>query len=142
VRVAAAAGAGFLLCVLWFDLMFDVQRDAGIDSTAAYYRRVTTDARPMNRLIAATMVWTIVALTLELVRGDARLGIAAVSLVFAIAAVGLAALRTVRDAIRLGQQSDPRAAQSRLARSIRRDHTFCFAAIAIVVVLQVFFAAN
>ena len=45
------AGAGFLLAVLWFDLMFDVQaaRQPGGDlpeevlaSIAGYYRRVTT----------------------------------------------------------------------------------------------------
>jgi len=56
-------GAGFLLAVLWFDLMFDVQV-AGHDgeelpepvlaSIAGYYARVTTAARPMNRLIAST----------------------------------------------------------------------------------------
>ena len=50
-RVAAALGIGFLLSVLWFDLMFDVQvvghHDTELptdvrDSIAAYYRRVTT----------------------------------------------------------------------------------------------------
>ncbi len=41
------AGAGFLLAVLWFDLMFDVQaRGATVGSDAVvsistYYRRVT-----------------------------------------------------------------------------------------------------
>jgi len=48
-----AAGAGFLLAVLWFDLMFDVQtRKHASDvlppdvltSISTYYRRVTTDA--------------------------------------------------------------------------------------------------
>jgi hypothetical protein len=56
-----AAGGGFLLAVLWFDLMFDVQtRKHGgaqlpadvLASISAYYRRVTTDARPMGQLIA------------------------------------------------------------------------------------------
>ena len=57
-----AAGAGFLLAVLWFDLMFDTQTDKHsgdvlpsdvLASISAYYRRVTTDAYPMNRLIAS-----------------------------------------------------------------------------------------
>ena len=48
------AGAGFLLAVLWFDLMFDVQACAGRAASceeavlaliAGYYRRVTTTAR-------------------------------------------------------------------------------------------------
>ena len=55
------AGAGFLLAVLWFDLMFDVQAlphrghelpEHTLASIAGYYRRVTTTARPMNRLVA------------------------------------------------------------------------------------------
>ena len=65
-----ALGIGFLLAVLWFDLMFDVQvlghHDTELptdvrDSIAAYYRRVTTTAaRPMNRLVAAAMLVTLV----------------------------------------------------------------------------------
>src|SRR5437870_11989528 len=61
--------AGFLLAVLWFDLMFDVQvlgRGRGADplpeevlaSIAAYYRRVTTQARPMNYLVGVVMLVT------------------------------------------------------------------------------------
>ena len=49
-----APAAGFLLAVLWFDLMFDVQVSATpagelpeqvLASIAGYYRRVTTTAR-------------------------------------------------------------------------------------------------
>ena len=53
-------GAGFLLAVLWFDLMFDVQvlrnpaRRGALDSVSAYYRRVTTSARPMNPFAPVT----------------------------------------------------------------------------------------
>jgi hypothetical protein len=58
VSAYASAGAGFLLAVLWFDLIFDVQilghRGEGmpeevLGSICAYYARVTTAARPMNR---------------------------------------------------------------------------------------------
>ena len=65
-EVVTAAGAGFLLAVLWFDLMFDVQvrhdpvDPAAVRSIAGYYRRVTTDARPMNRLVALAMLVTLV----------------------------------------------------------------------------------
>src|SRR3989442_7537499 len=64
-------GAGFLLAVLWFDLMFDVQvleHRAGdlpeevLTSIAGYYRRVTTSASPMNRLVAAAMLASLVAI--------------------------------------------------------------------------------
>ena len=74
----ACAGAGFLLAVLWFDLMFDVQAlrrgdgelpEAALASIAGYYARVTTAARPMNRLIAAVMLVTLAALVAQVV-GD------------------------------------------------------------------------
>ena len=64
-RSLACAGTGFLLCVLWFDLMFDVQAREYSDgevpapvraSIAAYYARVTTAARPMSHLIVLTML--------------------------------------------------------------------------------------
>jgi hypothetical protein len=75
----AAAGAGFLLAVLWFDLMFDAQtrRHNGevlpprvLASISAYYRRVTTDAWPMNRLIAAVMLLTRAAIVVEIVQAE------------------------------------------------------------------------
>jgi hypothetical protein len=145
VRSLACAGAGFLLCVLWFDLMFDVQARRRPDndvpaearaSIAAYYARVTTAARPMNRLIAAAMVTTIGATVAELVGDDLPAWRAGSALVLTLGAVGLAASRTVSNAQRLGRGSDDAAQQSRLARSILRDHLLCIGAIAIVLVLQ------
>src|SRR5207237_6773304 len=77
VRAFVCAGAGFLLAVVWFDLMFDVQvlrlakgdaPDAAVTSIARYYRRVTSDARPMNRLVALVMVAVIAGIVVELVR--------------------------------------------------------------------------
>jgi hypothetical protein len=73
----AAAGAGFLLAVLWFDLMFDVQtrKYTGdlppevLASISAYYRRVTTEICPMNRLVGLVMVLTLAAICAEIVQG-------------------------------------------------------------------------
>src|SRR5262249_45914911 len=84
VHATAAAGLGFLLSVLWFDLMFDVQArgltgDLPSDvrnSIAAYYRRVTTAARPMNRLIALAMLVTLAAIVGELVTDAVPAGVA------------------------------------------------------------------
>ena len=144
-RVAAAAGLGFLLSVLWFDLMFDVQArgDRGaplpadvLASIAGYYRRVTTAARPMNRLVAIAMLATLGALAGELVRDDGPTWVAAASLALTAIGVGLAAARTVRHAVRLGTQLDSTGAQTALARSIRRDHLVCLAAIGTALVLQ------
>ena len=146
VHAAAAIGIGFLLSVLWFDLMFDVQvrghRDTALpaevrDSIAAYYRRVTTTARPMNRLIAFMMLVTLVALIGEIVGDDVTTGIAVPSFLLAAIAIGLAAARTVRNAVRLGSQSDDPVVQSALARSIFRDHVVCLVLVSGALVLQV-----
>jgi hypothetical protein len=143
------AGTGFLLAVLWFDLMFDVQaarrgepelRETVLSSTAGYYRRVTTAARPMNRLVAFVMAGTIAATVVQLVRNDAPRWAASVSLGLTVGAIALAALRTVPSAIRLGSRSDTIAGQSRLARSILRDHVLCIAAVAAVLFVQLTFA--
>jgi len=138
------AGAGFLLAVLWFDLMFDVQaaRHAGplpddaLTSITGYYRRVTTDARPMNRLVAAAMLATLAALAIEIGRGAGSAWMRIASVPLALAPVGLAAARTVPRAVRLGARTGTTDEQSALARSILRDHVFCFAAIAALVTVQ------
>jgi hypothetical protein len=142
------AGAGFLLAVLWFDLMFDVQMlggrgrepDAALTSIAAYYRRVTTTARPMNRLIAAVMLGTLVAIVVELARGDSPRWVAGASLALAGAAMLVAALHTVPTAVRLGARSDSLDMQRAMAQSILRDHVLCFMGVAGVLFLQLTFA--
>lgn len=144
VRALASSGAGFLLAVLWFDLMFDVQarghpeRDLPADvraSIATYYARVTTAARPMNRLVATGMLVTIAALTAELFRDDLPLWRTSLALLLTLTAVGLAGGRTVPNAVRLGRQTDDATEQSRLARSILRDHVLCFGLVLAVLVL-------
>jgi hypothetical protein len=144
-RPIACSGAGFLLAVLWFDLMFDVQarghaeRDLPGDvreSIAAYYARVTTAARPMNRLVALVMVITVGAVVGELVRDDLPAWRALRSLVITLSAVVVAARRTVPNAVRLGRRTDDTARQSRLVHMILRDHVVCIGAIGAVLVLQ------
>jgi hypothetical protein len=153
VRVNAfvTAGAGFLLAVLWFDLMFDVQvrghgseqelPEALLASIAAYYARVTTAARPMNRLIATVMLATLAAIVVEIVKGGAVPAAAAwVSLALAVLPIGLVAARTVPEAVRLGTRADALERQSALARSVYRAHLFCFASIASLIALQLCWA--
>jgi ER membrane protein SH3 len=140
------AGGGFLLAVLWFDLMFDVQvlrraapSRASVDSIAAYYRRVTLEASPMNRLVALAMLGTLVALALQVAREDDARWASAASLVLALAAIGLAVSRTFRRGARLGAQRDEPERQLELARLMLRDHLLCLAAIVAVLVLQLAF---
>jgi len=144
VNAFVAAGAGFLLAVLWFDLMFDVQvrgHDGEVPETvlasiAGYYARVTTASRPMNRLVAAVMLATLAAIVAQIARGEDPRWIGWVSLALAAFPIGLARVRTVPDAVRLGRRSDSAEAQSAHARSILRDHVACFASILTLLVLQ------
>ena len=138
-----AAGAGFLLAVLWFDLMCDVQAagqtevpEPALASIAAYYARVTTAARPMNRLIAAVMAATLAAIVVELAGSGEPGWLGWLSLGLALAAIALAAVRTVPAAVRLGTRRDPPQVQARVARAILAQHVFEFAAIASVIALQ------
>jgi hypothetical protein len=140
-----AAGGSFLMAVLWFDLMFDVQtrKHEGVElptevlaSIAAYYRRVTTEATPMNRLVSIVMVATLAAIIVELVTAAVPRWLGWLSLALAAGAIGLAAARTVRNAVRLGRAVDAIAVRSELARGVCRDHLICFAAMTSLVALQ------
>jgi hypothetical protein len=143
------AGAGFLLAVLWFDLMFDVQvagRGAGtlpeqvLASIAAYYRRVTIDARPMNRLVGLDMLATLAAIVVEIAHGEPRPWVAWLSLALAAPPIALAAARIFPGAVRLATRADPPERQSELARSIFRAHVACAVSISALLALQLSFA--
>ena len=140
------AAAGFLIAVLWFDLMFDVQvlphrrsnevPEAVLASISAYYRRVTTTASPMGRLVGLAMVALLAALVWQAADGSAPGWVSAVSLPAAVLAIGVATLRVFGRARRLGARSDPPDVQSRLARSICRDHLICLAGMVTLLATQ------
>jgi hypothetical protein len=142
------AGGGFLLAVLWFDLIFDSQALGGpregplpesvLASIAAYYKRVTTDANPMGRVVGVGMMITIAAAVLDLFVGSAALVWRLVSLPLLGAPILLAARRVFPNAQRLGARTDPIEEQSRLARSIARDHILCLVAIVAFLAVQLF----
>src|SRR5262245_3602242 len=119
---------GFLLAVLWFDLMFDVQvlqapdastvlPEATLSSIAGYYRRATIEAYPMNRLVALTMVIALAGSVWQAVRARRR-ALALLTMLLVAAPVALAAARVVPNAMRLGSRIDTLADQSTLARTI------------------------
>ena len=150
------ACSGFLLAVLWMDLMFDVQvlahRDVSLlpesvlTSIADYYHRATTTARPMGHVIAAVMAVMLVSLALRATVADEWGGfydhivpptvaddppwLLAVAAVLAVAPVTLALARTVPNAVRLGRRTDSAVEQTRLARSICVEHACCLHCIA------------
>jgi hypothetical protein len=146
VHAAITAATGFLVAVLWFDLMFDVQvwpyRHSEVvpadvtDSIATYYRRVTTDAHPMSRLISLVMACLLGLLIWQAVRADTPVWLSVVSLAAAVAAIGLALGRVVPDAVRLGSKVDHVVGRSRLARRIFRDHVLFLTLMSGLLVLQ------
>jgi hypothetical protein len=140
-----SACGGFLLAVLWMDLMFDVQvlghgapelPEPVLGSIAAYYRRVTTTANPMGYLVAVVMLTALVTLALEIVVDPGQRSIALTSSFLAGGPIVLALARIYPDAVRLGARSDDARRQSALARSICRLHMLCFIGILAFVVLQ------
>src|SRR5271169_6161794 len=140
----AAAGAAFLICVLWFDLMFDTQvrghdgaavPEAALASISGYYRGIAR-AWPMNRLVAVVMLLTVLVIVFEIIFGAYHRWLEWISLLAAVSAIGLARVRTIPNASRLGRALDTPEEQSRLARRIYKDHLFCLAAMTLVLVLQ------
>ena len=142
------ACSGFLLAVLWMDLMFDAQVNAGrnpdgdlpepaLASIADYYRRAVTEARPMSRLIAVVMVVLLGALGFRAVRGHDPGWLLVVSALLAVAPILLALTHTVPSAARLGGRSGSPAEQTALARSIWRDHLLCAGCMLAFLVLWV-----
>ena len=143
----AAACAGFLVAVLWMDLIFDTQvlRHRGadvlpesvLDSIAGYYRRATTTSRPMSHLIALVMVILLGALGFRWATAGDPGWLQVALAVLAGVPILLALIRTVPNAVRLGHRAGSPVALSRLARSICRDHLVCLGCMSAFLVLWV-----
>jgi hypothetical protein len=149
-RILAASG-GFLLAVLWMDLMFDVQvlpheglrsvplPEGVLTSIAVYYRHVATEAVPMRHLVSLVILVTIGGSFIQAFQS----GLARWRRVLPVLLSGTpsvwAAFRILPNAARLGSRIDPPAVQSALAFTIFHDHVVCFLAIAAFVVIQLFF---
>jgi hypothetical protein len=145
-RLIGAACAGFLIAVLWMDLIFDSQvlhhrgtdalPESVLDSISGYYYRATTTSRPMSYLIALVMLILLGALTFRWIVGDDTVWLLAVSTVLAGLPILLAAVRTVPNAKRLGARAGTAVEQSRVARSICRDHLLCLVFMSAFLTLQ------
>jgi hypothetical protein len=148
----AAASAGFLLAVLWMDLIFDSQvlrhRHADVlpepvlASIAGYYRRATTTSRPMSLLIALVMLVLLGALGFRWLSGDDALWLMIALTVLGGAPILLALTRTVPNAVALGSRDGTPEEQSRLARTICLDHLICLPMMAAFLVVWVAFSAK
>jgi hypothetical protein len=145
VRAALAACGGFLLGVLWMDLMFDVQalgHAAGalpeevLAAIAGYYRRVTTEADPMGRLVGIVLGGALAGTVWQAARRQLQPAFAAAALLAVGVPLALALLRVLPNAVRLGTRADSTLVQSELARAICREHLFCLASMLVFVAIQ------
>jgi hypothetical protein len=146
------ACSGFLLAVLWMDVMFDVQvlphrhapelPEATIASIAGYYHRVTTTSRPMSHLVAGVMAILLITLGLRVAGGQDPLWLVVVSVPLAVAPILLALLRTVPAAVRLGRRAGTVDEQTRRARVICVDHLFCIGCLVLFLGLRLGYAAT
>jgi hypothetical protein len=132
------------------DLMFDVQvlrqrrgvlPEPVLASIAAYYRRVTTDASPMGRLVGAVMAVAVVTAALLAARGGEPRWAGWLSLALCAPPIVLAQARIFPYAARLGARAGSAEEQSRLARSICHAHLSCLAAMLALTGLQIALAA-
>jgi hypothetical protein len=142
------ACGGFLFAVLWMDLIFDVQvlpyrkvatelPEPVLASIAAYYHRATTTSQPMSRLIAAVMLTLLATLVVQAARGHDPGWLLVTSAPLVGIPTMLALTHTVPDAVRLGHRADSPSEQTRLARSVCRDHLLCATCILVFLVLWV-----
>jgi hypothetical protein len=137
--------AGFLLAVLWMDLIFDVQvaphpegdlpREV-LDSIATYYRRVTTDAAPMGHLVGVVMLATVGGSLTQLARGRSALWLRILPVLAAGLPIVLAQTVVFPNAVELGQLTGTAATQTALARSIYHAHLACLASILLFLATQ------
>jgi hypothetical protein len=148
---ALVGSGGFLLAVLWFDLMFDVQvvglpaenvPEEVLASIAAYYHRVTTAADPMGRMVGLAMLFTVIGAAAQLRHRAIPRSVRVGAFLSCVLPVGLAILQIVPDAVRLGARADPITVQSGLAHSILRGHVLCFASILAFCVIEVYAASR
>jgi hypothetical protein len=133
------------------DLIFDSQvlRHRGADalpesvlaSIAGYYHRATTTSRPMSYLIALVMAILLGSLAFRGFSGSDPRWLLAVSAVLTGIPIALAMVRTVPNAVALGNRVGTPAEQSRLARAICWDHIVCLVLVSGFLAIWVTLAA-
>src|SRR5688572_33420582 len=96
----------------------DGPTDEGLDTIQRYYRRVTTEAFPMNRLVLVAMLGLLGSLVAELVGDSVPAWAPIASLALSVPPIVLS-----RKVVRMARSLSTRVE----AKTILRDHVFCFA---------------
>ena len=121
---------GYLIAVLWIDLIFDslVLPHHGsneplpeevLATMSSFFKRLTLKPR----LIFVVMIAMFAIVILQIVQGTVPAWVAWASLVLVVVPTGYASARVMPAARRLGSRIDPVEKQSELARSLFAMHT-------------------
>ena len=139
-------GSGFLLAVLWVNLMFDVQvwphwgnktlPEEVLSSIATYYARVSIEASPMGYLVGLVMLMTLAVSVRNVFVGLQPRWVRIATFVLLIGPVVAALTVIFPGAQKLASRTDTLNVQSELANALFTAHAVCFAAIFLVLILQ------
>jgi len=138
---------GFLIAILWTDLVFDssvlpyrgkneLLPEEVLSTTSHYYRRVTYKPYALFVIMAAMLTVIIQQIVQNLV--PAWVGWS--SLLLFLVPTGYASVYIIPMAGRLGSRTDTIEKQSELARSLFNAHVFCLILIVLLAAVQ-FYAA-
>ena len=138
---------GYLIAVLWIDLIFDslVLPHHGsseplpeevLATMSSFFKRLTLKPR----LIFVVMITMFTIVILQIVQGTVPAWVAWTSLVLVVAPTGYASARVMPAARRLGSRADGVEKQSELARSLFSMHTLSFILMTLLLVLQLYAA--
>jgi hypothetical protein len=141
------AGIGFLLAVLWIDLVFDAMvlpyhdqneplPEKVLGTMSSFYHHITFNPIPLF----IVMLIMLGILILQLVQHSIPALLGWLSLVLFLIPTVYAAVRIIPVANRLGSRKDTHTEQSKLARSLFAMHLFSFIVVLLFGAVQ-FYAA-
>jgi len=141
------AGIGFLLAVLWIDLVFDAMvmpyhdkneplPEKVLGTMSSFYHHIAFNPIPLF----VVMLIMLGILILQLVQHSIPVLLGWLSLVLFLIPTGYAALQIIPVANRLGSRKDTHAKQSELARSLFTMHLFSFILVLLLGAVQLYAA--
>ena len=139
---------GYLLAVLWIDLIFDslvlphhgkeTLPEEVLATMASFFRRLTHKPR----LIFIVMITMFTIVILQILQGTVHAWVGWASLVLVIVPTGYATARVMPAARRLGARNDQPEKQSELARSLFSMHAFSFILMTLLGLIQLYAASG
>ncbi len=136
---------GYLLAVLWIDLIFDSLvlpyhgsneplPEEVLVTMSSFFKRITFKPR----LIFVVMIAMLTIVILQIVQGTVPAWVAWASLVIVTVPTGYATARVMPAARRLGTRQDSLEKQSELARSLFAMHTLSFVLMTLLGIIQLY----